>query len=407
MTHRPLRFCHITTFYPPFSFGGDAIYVQQLSNALAARGHHVEVIHCVDSYRLLAHGETPRVEQDHPNVIIHRLESGVGALSPLATQQTGFPFFKRKQIREILARGFDVIHYHNISLVGGPQVLAMGNAVKLYSPHEYWLVCPMNVLFRYDGVACEEKKCLRCTLAYRRPPQWWRYTHLLPNALKHLDMMLYPSVFSREKHCELGVDVPSTIMRYFAPTGHAIPAAPPDRENPYFLYVGRFETLKGAHTLIPFFRNYSRARLVLVGEGSQTAELKQLVGDSPNIEFTGWLDHFRLDKVYQGATALVVPSVCYEGGPLVMVEALLQRTPTIARHIGALPDILQETGGGLVYHDDDSLRVALDDLLDHPDKRDRLGEHGYATYQRLYTPDAHVGIYLDIIEPLLSKRAAR
>lgn len=51
---RPLRFCMITTFYPPYNFGGDGIFVQQLSQELARRGHHVEVVHCADAYRLLA-----------------------------------------------------------------------------------------------------------------------------------------------------------------------------------------------------------------------------------------------------------------------------------------------------------------------------------------------------------------
>jgi hypothetical protein len=28
---RPLRFCMLTTFYPPYSFGGDGVYVHALS----------------------------------------------------------------------------------------------------------------------------------------------------------------------------------------------------------------------------------------------------------------------------------------------------------------------------------------------------------------------------------------
>lgn len=57
MIDRPLRFCMITTFYLPYSFGGDGIFVHQLSNEIANRGHRVDVIHCIDSYRLLADGE--------------------------------------------------------------------------------------------------------------------------------------------------------------------------------------------------------------------------------------------------------------------------------------------------------------------------------------------------------------
>src|SRR6185369_2208253 len=142
MTDRPLRFCMVTTFYPPYSFGGDGAFVRLLANELAKRGHQIEVIHCADSYRMLSGKEPKADSEEHPNLTVHRLESPVGFLSPLATQQTGFPLFKSAQIRKILNRGFDVIHYHNISLVGGPKILEYGQAIKLYTMHEYWLVCP-------------------------------------------------------------------------------------------------------------------------------------------------------------------------------------------------------------------------------------------------------------------------
>ncbi len=381
------------------------MYVYQLSNELAARGHHVEIIHCIDSYRVVARGETLRAANDHPNIIVHRLESGWGALSPLVTHQTGYPLFKTKAIQKILACGFDVIHYHNISLVGGPKVLEMGDAVKLYTTHEYWLVCPTNVLFRYDGVACEEKKCLRCTLAYHRPPQWWRYTPMVQDAVKHLDMLLHPSQFCMEKHRAMGVRAPATVLPYFHTTPEKF-SEPPPRHNgaPYFIFVGRLELLKGAHTLIPLFRNYPRARLVIVGEGSQLPHLKELAAGSRNIEFRGWLEHSQLSSLYRNATALLVPSLCYESGPLVIVEAYCNRTPIIGRSLGSIPQLLQETGGGITYTNDASLRAAMDELLDNPTQRDEMGERGYEASQRLFTPDAHLARYFEIIETVMEKK---
>src|ERR1700741_4933546 len=113
--NRSLRFCLINTFYPPYSFGGDGIFVHRLANELAKRGHKVEVIHCIDSYRLAAYGDPGRTYDDHPNVTVHGIKSSVGVLSPLATQQTGYPLFKADRILEILGKRFDVIHYFNIS----------------------------------------------------------------------------------------------------------------------------------------------------------------------------------------------------------------------------------------------------------------------------------------------------
>jgi hypothetical protein len=33
----------ISTFYPPYNFGGDGIFVHQLSNELARRGHEAKL----------------------------------------------------------------------------------------------------------------------------------------------------------------------------------------------------------------------------------------------------------------------------------------------------------------------------------------------------------------------------
>src|SRR5262249_27357569 len=101
MMDRPLRFCMITTFYPPYTFGADGIFVHRLSNELARLGHQVEVIHCIDAYRLRARQPPTQSYENHPNVTVHGLKSPLGFLSPLASQQTGFPFFKFARTRRI------------------------------------------------------------------------------------------------------------------------------------------------------------------------------------------------------------------------------------------------------------------------------------------------------------------
>ena len=56
---------------------------------------------------------------------VHALRTGHRWLSPLITHQSGRLGLKRKAIEEILeSESFDVIHYHNISLLG-PQSLML------------------------------------------------------------------------------------------------------------------------------------------------------------------------------------------------------------------------------------------------------------------------------------------
>jgi len=107
---RSLRFCMVTTFYPPYNFGGDGIGIQRLAQGLVRRGHDVTVIHDVDAYRALASGPDPA--QEAPDGVERiGLRSGVGPASPLLTQQTGRPVVNGRRIRRLLDRGrFDVIN---------------------------------------------------------------------------------------------------------------------------------------------------------------------------------------------------------------------------------------------------------------------------------------------------------
>ena len=95
-----LRFCMFTTFYPPHSFGGDAIGIQRLARALVRRGHHVTVVHDVDAYNALHPGPEPKPASDvDEGVEVVRLRSGAGLLSPLLTQQLGRPVLNGGRIR--------------------------------------------------------------------------------------------------------------------------------------------------------------------------------------------------------------------------------------------------------------------------------------------------------------------
>jgi glycosyltransferase involved in cell wall biosynthesis len=407
MNDRPLRFCMITTFYPPYNFGGDGIFVHRLSNELARRGHHVEVIHCLDSYRMLAGQDPPGTYDDHPHVTMHGLKSRFGFLSPLATQQTGFPFFKTAHIRQVLEKPFDVVNYHNISLVGGPKILELGKGIKLYTMHEYWLVCPTHVLFRFNRAACTKPHCLTCSLFQKRPPQWWRYLGLLESAAKHVDAFIALSSFSERQHRGMGFDFPIVHIPGFVASPQPSSPGPADvvgeaHGEPYFLFVGRLEKLKGVQTLFPVFRTHPQARLLIAGSGSYEPRLRQLAAGSANIQFLGQLPEPRLQGLYQRAVALIIPSLCFEVFSLVTVEAFRQRTPVIARNLGALTEVVEQSAGGLLYGTDEELWQAMDQLLRDGSLRRELGQRGYEAYRRNWTVEAHLKRYLELIDSLSS-----
>ena len=402
----PLRFCMVTTFYPPYNFGGDGVYVHRLANALAAQGHHVEVIHCIDTYRLMTGREPTDGYQNHPGVVVHGLRSPFGILSPLATHQTGLPLLKGR-IAQILAPGFDVIHYHNISLVGGPGVLAYGQGIKLYSLHEYWLVCPTHILYRFNRAPCERPHCTACTLTYRRPPQVWRYTGLLERALRHVDVFISSSRFTIEAHRQRGLPLRAIHLPHFTPppAEDAAPAMDLPSE-PYFLYVGRLEKYKGPQTLIPVFRRHT-ARLLVAGTGTYERQLHRLAAGVSNIRFLGHVDAARLHALYRHAVAVIVPTLAYEIFGMVVIEAFSHGTPAIVRNIGGMPELIEASGGGFVYTTDAELTATMDRLLADPAARDAVGRRGYDAYLENWTPDVHLKRYLSVIGDIAAARGHR
>ena len=394
----------IQTFYPPYNFGGDGIFVHRLVSELATRGHTVDVIHCTDAYRVLAGKEPKPAPPEHPNLTVHALSSAFHSLSPLATQQTGYPYFKAAEIRKVLARGFDVIHFHNISLVGGPRVLEFGDAIKLYTMHEFWLICPTHVLFKFNKEVCVDRECTKCQLVYKRPPQLWRHTGMMANAIKHVDLFLSPDRHTIGKHHEQFPGMPITHMPHFVPLVEV--ADQSDSVPPYFLFVGRLEKLKGLQEVIPLFRTYPRAQLWIAGTGDYGEDLRAVAQDSPNIRFLGFRSGKELQELYRQAVAVIVPSINFEvAPPLVVMEGYRQQTPALVLNLGSMPEIIEDSGGaGFVYNTIEELAGQMDQLCASRALRDELGMRGYRAFQTQWTADAHLATYFGLIGDIAKRR---
>jgi glycosyltransferase involved in cell wall biosynthesis len=405
-----LRFCMLTTFYPPYSFGGDAIGIQRLSRALVKRGHHVTVVHDADAFEALAPGrKLPPPDDDGVEAV--PLRSGLGLASPLMTQQLGRPVALGGKLRRLIRDGrYDVVNFHNVSLIGGPGLLGYGaGAVTVYMAHEHWLVCPTHVLWRHRRELCTGRECLRCQLHYHRPPQLWRATSLLARQAEHVDVFIAMSEFSRAKHREFGFTREMEVLSYFLPDPEPYEKTPTlaAREptaRPYFFFAGRLERIKGLDDVIPVFRDFDDADLLIAGDGDHAPELRRLADGLPHVKFLGRIDPDALRAYYQNAIALIVPSECYETFGIVLIEAFRQGTPVIARRLGPFPEIVTRAGGGELFETREELLSALRRLQGDPDHRARLGAAGYRAYVEDYSESAVMPRYLDIVRRAALRR---
>lgn len=412
---RRLRFLMLTTFYPPYSFGGDGIGIQRLSQGLVKRGHHVTVLHDADAYELLRDRSAPapvaRPVDDGVDIVT--LRTKVPLASTLLTQQIGRPVVNGGRIRKLVrAGGYDVINFHNVSLLGGPGLFRMSSdAVTLYMAHEHWLVCPMHVLWRHGRELCTGKQCLRCSIAHRRPPQLWRYTGYLEREIQGVDSVIAMSEFSREKHREFGFEREMEVLPYFLPDADAAaaprPAGPPPHGRPYFLFVGRLERIKGLDDVIPVFREFTDADLLIAGTGTHEDHLRELAKGMSNVVFLGRLDPASLSRFYAHAHASIVPSECFETFGIVLIESFRQGTPVIARRLGPFPEIVQSSGGGELFSDRQELLSAMHRIASDAAHRSALSNRAFRGYVERWSESVVVPKYLDIVRRAAERRGHR
>ncbi len=336
---------------------------QVICEQLAGLGHEVDVVYCRDAFELDGY-ETTEIRRNVPGLRVHELGSRLGPLSPLITQQTGRPGLKRRALKRILDQDYDVVHFHNISLVGGPGVLKMSRApVTLLTTHEHWLLCPTHVLWKYRSRPCDKPECFRCTLRSGRPPQLWRYTNLVSDALEHVDYLLAPSEFTAQKHREAGITSRIRVFPFFSPVqpGSSERVIPPDL--PVFVYAGRLEKSKGIEQLLQSISARPDYRLFVAGGGSLEDSLRNRYAPNANIRFLGILPHAEIKGILGIATAVVVPAWGPEVSPLSVMEAMSCGVPVIVRRSGGSAEPVEKGGGGWVYDRPEELLPLLDHIV--------------------------------------------
>lgn len=402
----------VTTFYPPYNFGGDGIAVQRLSRALVAAGHAVTVIHDTDAFNVLQPGRALDLplHADDEGVKIVRLRSRLGALAPLLVQQLGRPVTHARQLRRLLGAGqWDVVNFHNVSLMGAPALLSYPrDAVTLYMAHEHWLVCPTHVLWRHRRERCDERQCLRCVLRHHRPPQLWRYTGGLQRAIAGVDAVIAMSEFSRQKHRAFGLEREMEVLPPFVPTDSAAESRQRMtlHPRPYFFFAARLEPIKGLDDVLRAFRDFRDADLVVAGEGSQRARWQAMSADLPHVHFIGNIASEMVQAWHRNALATLVPSVGYETFGMVLIEAMHVGTPIIARRIGPFPEIVAGAGAGELFDTPAELLAALRRIAFDPTYRAQLATAARQSAER-WSAAAVIPRYLDIIARASAARGHR
>lgn len=124
-----------------------------------------------------------------------------------------------------------------------------------------------------------------------------------------------------------------------------------DDDNFEFLFVGRVEKEKGIYELMEAFlamaEMHPQSRLKIAGKGAELETLQSRYKAHSNIAFLGFVQGEAVNKLYQRAHCVVLPSYA-EGFPFVYVEAMRAGKPLIATKVGALTSLIDGRNGTLI-----------------------------------------------------------
>ena len=113
----------------------------------------------------------------------------------------------------------------------------------------------------------------------------------------------------------------------------------------FFLCVARLQPYKNVDVVVEAFRDLPNERLVVVGDGSQLADMR---ASAPfNVSFAGRVSDRQIRWLYANSQALI--SASYEDFGLTPVEAAMYGKPSLLLRWGGFLDTMQEGVTGLFF----------------------------------------------------------
>lgn len=444
-----MKILYVSHMFLPDHAAGTELLTYQVAREMRRRGHEVRVVTCENWFSGLIN---PWVKDDvYDGIPVHRVHLDARlAPNPMLAQHYLPPVEERLRT---LYRTYapDLIHVHHFLFL----TTAVATAARLegipvvFTPTDFWLICPTCQLLRYDQSLCNGPtnlaKCAKCVaVGYRRGRYFRRALHRLPEPLfnwgvrhfgsllgrlswwggvlealagraewnrqvaRSLARILVPTQFMRQRFLENGIPADRmTLLPYGLDISWAGMLPPRRFEPPLRIgFIGTVHPHKGLHVLVEAFRLLQatgRAQLEVYGDlgfnPEYTVRLRALAGSDPDIHFQGTFPPEKIGEVLSGLHLLVVPSIWYENTPLVLHSAMAAKLPVVCSEMGGLVEVVRDGVNGLVVPrgNPEALAAALGRCLREPELLPRLSRQMAPVKDTRAYVDELVSIYEEVL----------
>jgi glycosyltransferase involved in cell wall biosynthesis len=417
-----MRILIVSDLYPPF-VGGAERQMHLLSKELVKRGHTVRVA-------TVWHEHLAERENDS-GIEIQRLKS----------LSTRLPIFFKNSDRRyhppfpdpVTVAGLrrivneyqpDIVHatgWIGYSCAAG----LLGKDIPLVvSIREYGYSCAVRTMMR-KGRLCdgpELAKCLDCAMDFYGKPKGiaatlgvfmgrsllmrkLRGTHSLSSFVQEVTRRDLLHVQDAElpvssMNDPLAVVIPNILMNGTSPAQDKSFLSKLPKE-PYILFVGAIQPHKGVlHLLDAYGKLRNAPPLVMIGTTWHDTPKKF----PPNVVVLGSAPHHDVMVAWENCLFGVAPSTWPETFCSVVLEAMSKGKAVISTNVGGPADLIVhgETGFLIPPNDAEGLRAYMQELIDDPALRERLGRAGKERSKRYHVENIvpqFEGFYRQVMQP--------
>ena len=315
---------------------------------------------------------------------------------------------ERRVRAAIVAHRPQVMHVHNTFPAASPSVYAaaVARGVPIVQTlHNYRFVCPAATVFR-DGRACTDcvgravpwpavvHACVRGSHSQSLVAASTLAVHRLRGTFSGgIDRYLALTSFQRGLMIQGGLPAQRIrIVPNFIEPDPGMGAD--DREG--VLFVGRLSIEKGVAVLLQAASSLVPATVSVVGSGPLAKAVRQ-AGAAGHLTYISSVSRASVMERLRHAIALVVPSIWFEGFPLVVIEAFASGTPVIASRIGSLAELIEDGTTGLFAEPNNASDLAdrMRWATNHPLEMRAMGANARIRYETRFRGAMHLSALLE------------
>ena len=292
-----------------------------------------------------------------------------------------------------------IAHFHNTFPLISPAsyYAAQAEGVPVVQTiHNFRLLCA-NALFFRAGKVCEEclihnnplpgiiHSCYRNNRTASTAAALTVKLHsLIGTWSKAIDTFIVYSHFAHKKLVQGGL--PPEKIAFKTNFLYPVPEVGEGSGN-YALFVGRLAPEKGIAVMLEAWSKVgNQLPLKIVGDGPLAPQVATAAKKLPQV---GWLGRKPLNEVYElmkNASCLIIPSEWYETFGRVGIEALATGTPLIVSNIGALTELVEPEGNGVLFNPGDAQDLAdkVEILTKNPHKLRQMRQYARQSFEAKY-----------------------